>query len=113
MMDHSQPPNVSGTEGPSGRSGPHRSHGSTSGGLQDAHQQVANLDVSWLVDVDLAIVDALARLQLAARRSGRSLRLHGPCPMLAWWLERTGLSEVISVCTRGPDCRCATGGDPL
>jgi hypothetical protein len=43
---------------------------------------------------DLALVDALARLQLAARRLGCSIRLHDPCEELRELLELAGLAEL-------------------
>lgn len=44
---------------------------------------------------DLAIVDALARLQLAARRTGASIRLRGVSPRWVEVLELAGLSDVL------------------
>jgi hypothetical protein len=44
---------------------------------------------------DLALVDALARLQVAARRRGRSLELREPCRELCELLELVGLADVI------------------
>jgi ABC-type transporter Mla MlaB component len=52
-------------------------------------------DVSGLADPDVATVDALARLQLAARRSGCQIRLHRPCARLRGLLVLTGLAEAI------------------
>ena len=86
------------------------SHGSGHADPPGAGSHVADLDVSWLVEADLAVVGALARLQLAARRSGRSLCLHGARPLLVWWLERTGAGEVIRVCSCGPGCQRDRGG---
>ena len=51
--------------------------------------------MSWLTDPDCRTVEALARLQLAARRGGRQLVLHGPCPELRELVELCGLSEVL------------------
>jgi hypothetical protein len=64
---------------------------------------VVELDVSWLRCPDLRSVDALARLQLAAGRSGCSLRLRGLRPAVTEVLELTGLWEVV--------CR-STADDP-
>jgi ABC-type transporter Mla MlaB component len=61
------------------------------------------LDVSWLIKADVAAIDALARLQLAAHRCGCSLRLHGAPPLLFEILELIGLSEIM------PTCDCASG----
>ncbi len=53
--------------------------------------------VGHLVDVcpDLALVDALARLQLEAVRLGCSLRLRNPCPELRMLLDLVGLAHLI------------------
>ena len=59
---------------------------------------VVDLDVSWLVPPDLGAVDALARLQVAASRCGRSLQLHGACAGLPELLEFIGLGDVLHVC---------------
>lgn len=53
------------------------------------------LDVSWLADPDCRTVEALARLQLAARRGGRRIVLHGPCRELRELVALCGLSEVL------------------
>jgi hypothetical protein len=45
--------------------------------------------------VDLGLVDALARLQLAARRAGVSMVLRRPSPELCGLLDLVGLGEVI------------------
>ena len=47
--------------------------------------------------VSLATVDALARLQLAARRRGLELRLHSPQPELRELIELAGLTAVLGV----------------
>lgn len=44
---------------------------------------------------ELGLVAALARLQLLARRSGCSIRLEAPCPVLRELVELVGLSEVL------------------
>ena len=44
---------------------------------------------------DLAVVDELARLQLAARREGCSISLRRACPELVALLALAGLSDVI------------------
>ncbi len=53
------------------------------------------LEVGWLVRPDCDTVDTLARLQLAAHRSGVSLRLQGACRELCDLIELAGLSEVL------------------
>jgi anti-anti-sigma regulatory factor len=46
---------------------------------------------------DVAAIDALARLQLAARRAGFELRLLRASPELRCLLELTGLETVLRV----------------
>jgi hypothetical protein len=54
---------------------------------------------SWPLDVtvapDLSLVDALARMQLAARRIGCAIRLQDGCRELAALLDLVGLSDVL------------------
>jgi hypothetical protein len=50
---------------------------------------------------DLALVDALLRLHLAARRCGWRLRIDDPEPCLCGLLELTGLGGVLAVQARG------------
>jgi ABC-type transporter Mla MlaB component len=52
-------------------------------------------DVAALIAPDAATVDALARLQLTARRSGCRVRLRHPCGELQDLLELMGLSDVV------------------
>lgn len=60
-------------------------------------------EVAWTVVVgrmvgrrpDLALLDALARLQLAARRLGCSIRLRNPCPELCELLDLVGLADLL------------------
>ncbi len=52
-------------------------------------------DLKSLAHVDLAAVEALARLQLAARRAGRQIRLRHASADLQALLVLTGLSEVL------------------
>jgi ABC-type transporter Mla MlaB component len=59
---------------------------------------IVDLDVSWLVPCDLATVFALARLQAAASRCGRSLLLHGVNGGVAELFEFVGLGDVMHVC---------------
>ncbi|MFL5796606.1 MAG: STAS domain-containing protein [Actinomycetota bacterium] len=54
-------------------------------------------DVAGVDDPDAATVDALARLQLVARRLGRRLSLRDPCDELLELLALTGLDEVVPV----------------
>lgn len=52
-------------------------------------------DVAGLTTLDLTVVDALARLQLEARRSGRRLYLRGASPELMELLTVTGLIRAL------------------
>jgi ABC-type transporter Mla MlaB component len=52
-------------------------------------------DLSELPRAHLGAVDALARLQLAARRGGCRLLLHGAPSGLAWLIELCGLERVF------------------
>ncbi|MER5301661.1 MULTISPECIES: STAS domain-containing protein [Streptomyces] len=51
-------------------------------------------DVGAVTTADLATVEAVARLRLAARRSGTGLRLRGPAPALWALLRLVGLAEL-------------------
>lgn len=77
---------------------------------KDEHESerdgAVDLDVSWLVPADLSAIDALARLQVAASRCGRRLRLHGADGGLAELLELAGLSDVVHL------CRCCNSSGP-
>jgi anti-anti-sigma regulatory factor len=46
---------------------------------------------------DIALVGALARLQLCARRRGCSMRVGDPSPELRGLLELAGLTEVLGL----------------
>ena len=54
-------------------------------------------DVSALVEPDVAAVDALARLQLAARRSGCTVALRQVPPHLGALLDLMGLEDLFPV----------------
>jgi STAS domain len=58
---------------------------------------VVIFEVGALVDPDLATVDALARLQLTARRLGRRAVLRGAPAELRDLLELAGLCDVVGV----------------
>jgi ABC-type transporter Mla MlaB component len=60
-------------------------------------------DVGAIVEPDVAAVDALARLQLAARRAGCLIDLQGVAPGLGDLLELMGLAEIFP-------CHAASGG---
>lgn len=55
-------------------------------------------DVARLTRPDAVVVDGLARLQLAARRSGSRVVLRGASPHLHSLLALTGLTDVVPVC---------------
>ena len=53
------------------------------------------VDVSGVRNPDVGYVDALARLQLGARRYGSRVRLVGPCPRLLELLALVGLEDLL------------------
>ena len=53
------------------------------------------------VRTDLTLVDALARLQLAAQRFGCSIRVHGSGDDLGALLELVGLADVLPATSGG------------
>ena len=55
-------------------------------------------DVGTLVAPDAVVVDALARLQLTARRHGAEVRVRHACADLVELLELSGLTQVIRSC---------------
>ncbi len=56
------------------------------------------LDVAGIVHPDLGTVEALARIQLAARRSGNEVRLRGAGEELRALLSLAGLLDVLPPC---------------
>ena len=54
-------------------------------------------DVSSIIEPDAVTVDALARLQLTARRLGRQVRVQHASPALRELLALMGLSGVVSL----------------
>jgi ABC-type transporter Mla MlaB component len=69
--------------------------------LAESRASVAFCDVSG-VEPDAVTVDALARLQLAARRYECQVRLRGASPALLELVEFMGLSEVVAASRPGP-----------
>jgi hypothetical protein len=61
----------------------------------DGDVEVVLWRMDGMPDPDLWVVDALARLQLAARQVGGSIRLRNPCERLRALLDFVGLSEVL------------------
>jgi ABC-type transporter Mla MlaB component len=68
--------------------------------LNEEDGDVVVCDVSALVDPDAVAVDALARLQLTARRQGRRIWLHRACTRLQELLTQMGLSDVVPLAPR-------------
>jgi ABC-type transporter Mla MlaB component len=66
--------------------------------LENSDAGQVDCDVSALVDPDAVTVDALARLQLTARRLGRQVRLRHACGDLQELLFLMGLGDVVSLC---------------
>jgi STAS domain len=52
-------------------------------------------DVGGIRDPDLGTVEALARLQLTARRLGRRMRFRGACGALRDLLSLSGLDDFV------------------
>ncbi len=63
--------------------------------LQDSNAELAVCDVEGVADPDVVTVDALARLQLIARRLGLEIRVLHPNGVLRDLLTLTGLREVL------------------
>jgi ABC-type transporter Mla MlaB component len=68
--------------------------------LQESGAEVALCDVHG-VQADAVAVDALARLQLAARRHRCQVRLRDPPDELRLLLAFMGLTDVVPVCRDG------------
>jgi hypothetical protein len=56
---------------------------------------IVTVDVGALLEPDPLILDALVRLQLAARRLGASIQLENACPELVDLLALVGLADVV------------------
>ena len=68
----------------------------TSGHVNGAPlDRVIAVDVAAIVEPDVAIVEALARLQLAARRAGRTVCLENASKELAELVDLMALREVL------------------
>ena len=66
--------------------------------LDGGDAQVILCDVARVKDPDCTTVDALARMQLTARRLGCQLRLRGASEELHELLALAGLCEVVGLC---------------
>jgi ABC-type transporter Mla MlaB component len=65
------------------------------GVVEAGEAEVVVCDLEGLAAPDVATLDALARLQLAARRAGGRIRLQHACASLRELLALTGLGEVV------------------
>jgi ABC-type transporter Mla MlaB component len=70
--------------------------------LEGSDADLVVCDVRGLVDPDAVTIDALARLQLTARRQARRIRLTGACAELEELLGLMGLSEAVPLTTALP-----------
>lgn len=68
---------------------------SVRGLLESSDADVVVCDVGAVVDPDAVTVDALARLQLTARRFGRQVRLLHACGELQELIALMGLSDIV------------------
>ena len=66
--------------------------------VEDGQADVVVCDVAGVSDPDCATVDALARMQLTAKRLGSGLRLRGASDELHELLAMAGLCEVVGLC---------------
>ncbi|HEY3211380.1 MAG TPA: sulfate transporter [Actinomycetota bacterium] len=66
--------------------------------LEDSEADLTVCDARALVDPDAVTVDAVARLQLTARRLGRQVQLRHACDELHELLALMGLRDVLLVC---------------
>ncbi len=78
--------------------------------LQKTNADVVACDVSALTDVDAVTVDALARVQLTARRLGHQVRLRHASRELQELLAFAGLADVVPV-ERGATASAAGRAD--
>ena len=76
--------------------------------LERGDVEIARWPLAGRVPPGLSILDALARWQLAARRSGCSIRVVDADAALRGLLALVGLDEVIPLCCSGGE----VGGQP-
>jgi hypothetical protein len=79
--------------------------------LGDGHAGDALCDVGG-VEPDAVTVDALARLQLAARRRGCRVRLRNASPALLDLVAFMGLTDVLPDSSATPSRTAGAGGRP-
>jgi ABC-type transporter Mla MlaB component len=70
--------------------------------LEDTEANEVICDVAGLLEPDAGTVDALARLQLTARRLGGEIRLLGACGRLHELLHLMGLGSIVLPCDELP-----------
>ncbi|MGP3923650.1 STAS domain-containing protein [Streptomyces sp. 8N616] len=75
--------------------------------LQSSDAELVTLDVGALAEPDVVTLEALARLQLTARRLGRRLRLRHAGDGLRVLLASAGLDEALPLCPGSPASRPA------
>ena len=68
--------------------------------LESCTSEVVICDVGAVTDPDAATLDALARVQLTARRLGRRILLRGACQELRDLLSFAGLTDVVPCAPR-------------
>jgi hypothetical protein len=79
----------------------------------DGGVEVVLWRMDGMPDPDLRVVDALARLQLAARQVGGAIRLRNPCERLRALLDLVGLSSVFpDIVVDGADAPGGEGSGP-
>jgi hypothetical protein len=79
----------------------------------DGDVEVVLWRMDGMPDPDLRFVDALARLQLAARQVGGAIRLRNPCERLRALLDLVGLSSVFpDIVIDGADKSGGGGSEP-
>lgn len=69
--------------------------------LRDSGAPSVNCDLGSITKPDVVTVEALARLQLTARRLGRGIRFHRPPEALLGLVGLTGLGTVLGLDLQG------------
>jgi ABC-type transporter Mla MlaB component len=76
--------------------------------LGDPGIELVTCDLSGVADPDAAALEALARMQLTARRMGRSIRLAHVRPEMRALLALAGLTDIVPTVRARPEW----AGDP-
>jgi anti-anti-sigma regulatory factor len=71
--------------------------------LEGGATRVVICDVGQIAGRASSVVDALARLQLTARRCGGEIRFRHASPGLLELLELVGLADVLGMCAGEPE----------